>query len=156
MYVPRDFSNAHSQKVPCPLHYLDRLTQRGRVRGAPQWTRHRQHPSLRQVCRCRLLSCWDLASSVRSTGTLDGLVAAALATRRHANVKVLANEWLYRIPDVLALNVDPEFGHCVDALVVVNVPSAPESTLRRFLGAEGLSRYLAVRTTGFGLTANVE
>ena len=60
-------------------------------------------------------------------------------------IPVLLERYLELGGQVLALNVDAKFGNCVDALIVVDVPSAPASMLRRFLGAEGLANYLAAR-----------
>jgi hypothetical protein len=54
---------------------------------------------------------------------------------------------------VLALNVDPKLGDCVDALIVVHVPRAPQSTLRRFMGAQGLTEYMCAREQYQQLTA---
>lgn len=75
--------------------------------------------------------------SVRQLGRL---VADVDVNQR--GIPVLLERYLELGGRVLALNVDPDFGHCVDALVVVDVPSAPESMLKRFLGPAGLSSYL--------------
>lgn len=82
----------------------------------------------------------QLLQSGLSVRQLGRLVADVDANQR--GVPVLLERYLELGGRVLALNVDPDFGHCVDALVVVDVPSAPESMLKRFLGAEGLSCYL--------------
>ena len=33
-------------------------------------------------------------------GALDGLIAGALALRKRSDVRVLANEWLHRVPEI--------------------------------------------------------
>jgi hypothetical protein len=45
---------------------------------------------------------------------------------------------------VLGLSVDPTFGHCVDALVVVDLDRTPVKLLRRFTGG---SAYSAARAS---------
>jgi len=60
-------------------------------------------------------------------------------------IPVLLERYLELGGRVLGLNVDPKFGNCVDALIVVHVPSAPEAMLRRFLGPQGLAHYIAAR-----------
>ncbi len=87
----------------------------------------------------------------RNLRQLTRLVADIDTERR--GIPVLLERYLELGGQVLALNVDPDFGHCVDALIVVDVPHAPETILRRFLGAAGLERYARARLTNVGLSA---
>jgi putative hemolysin len=49
---------------------------------------------------------------------------------------------------VLAFNVDPGFGNCLDALIMVDVPGIPHRILQRYMG-DGLAGYLQrYRDTG--------
>jgi putative hemolysin len=87
----------------------------------------------------------------RNLRRLGRLVSDLDGQRR--GIPVLLERYLELGGEVLALNVDPQFGHCLDALIVVDVPRAPESMLRRFLGAEGLNKYLSARSERVGLSA---
>jgi putative hemolysin len=52
-------------------------------------------------------------------------------------IPVLLERYLELGAKVAAFNVDPNFNHCVDALIAVDINAAPEAVLRRFLGNEG-------------------
>ncbi|MGC4066381.1 MAG: GNAT family N-acyltransferase [Polyangiaceae bacterium] len=52
-------------------------------------------------------------------------------------IPVLIERYLELGAKVAGFNVDPNFNHCVDALVAVDVDAAPEAVLRRFLGNAG-------------------
>ena len=93
----------------------------------------------------------QILSVGRNLRRLGRLVADLDAQKR--GVPVLLERYLELGGHVLALNVDPLFGHCLDALIMVDVPRAPESMLRRFLGAEGLHRYLSARSDRIGMSA---
>ncbi len=81
-----------------------------------------------------------------------GRLVADIDTHRRG-LPVLLERYLELGGQVLALNIDPQFGHCVDALIVVDVPRAPRVMLRRFLGADGLDKYLSASAERVGLSA---
>ena len=87
----------------------------------------------------------------RNLRRLGRLVADIDVQQR--GIPVLLERYLELGGQVLALNVDPQFGHCVDALIVVDVACAPEAMLRRFLGADGLNKYLHAQGVHVGLSA---
>jgi len=80
---------------------------------------------------------------------LGRLVADADA--KHQGIPVLLERYLELGGRVLSLNMDSAFGHCVDALVVVDVPRVPALMLKRFMGPDGLRSYLATRVHGLDL-----
>jgi len=80
---------------------------------------------------------------------LGRLVADADA--KHQGIPVLLERYLELGGRVLSLNVDSAFGHCVDDLVVVDVPRVPDLMLKRFMGPDGLRSYLAARAKGLDL-----
>jgi putative hemolysin len=75
---------------------------------------------------------------------LRRLIADADAT--HQGIPVLLERYLELGGRVLSLSVDRDFGHCLDALVAVDVPRVPEAMLKRFLGVEGMCRYFEARS----------
>jgi putative hemolysin len=60
-----------------------------------------------------------------------------------SRVPVLLERYLDLGARVLSLSVDPAFGDCIDALVLVELERAPEAILRRFMGAEGHAAFAA-------------
>jgi hypothetical protein len=58
-------------------------------------------------------------------------------------VPVLLRQYLKLQARAVGFSVDPAFGHVVDALMVVDLPQAPSSMLRRYMGAEAAQAYLA-------------
>ncbi len=72
---------------------------------------------------------------------LDDAVAALDAEGK--GVPVLLRQYLKLQARAVGFSVDPAFGHVVDALMVVDLPQAPASMLRRYMGAEAAQAYLA-------------
>jgi putative hemolysin len=56
---------------------------------------------------------------------------------------VLLRQYLKLNARALAFSVDPAFGHVVDALMTVDLPSVDRRVLRRYLGHDGAAQYLA-------------
>ena len=83
------------------------------------------------------------ASSCKSVRSLSRLVGELDGTGQ--GVPVLLERYLELGARVLALNLDPSFSNCIDALVVVDLDNAPEALLKRFMGAPGFSAYQAAR-----------
>jgi hypothetical protein len=73
--------------------------------------------------------------------TLDDVVAALDADGK--GVPVLLRQYLKLQARAVGFSVDPAFGHVVDALMVVDLPRAPASMLRRYMGGEASQAYLA-------------
>jgi putative hemolysin len=55
---------------------------------------------------------------------------------------VLLRQYLKLQARAVAFSVDPAFGHVVDALMVVDLPRAPEPMLRRYMGRDAAEAYL--------------
>jgi putative hemolysin len=83
----------------------------------------------------------DPAGLPRQLRALDDAVAALDAEGK--GVPVLLRQYLKLQARAVGFSVDPAFGHVVDALMVVDLPQAPGSMLRRYMGAEAAQAYLA-------------
>ena len=126
------------------ISYLEGMEIDHRVKNAVKPRR----PPRRRLAAFDRDQLMRTAMDVRKLGRLVADLDAA-----HRGVPVLLDRYLDLGGRVLAVNVDPAFGNCVDALVIVNVPRAPESTLRRFMGAEGLKNYIMAQSAAIKLTA---
>lgn len=73
--------------------------------------------------------------------TLDDEVTALDAEGK--GVPVRLRQYLKLQARAVGFSVDPACGHVVDALMVVDLPQAPVSMLRRYLGAEAAQAHLA-------------
>jgi putative hemolysin len=83
----------------------------------------------------------DPAGLSRQLRALDDAVAALDVEGK--GVPVLLRQYLKLQARAVGFSVDPAFGHVVDALMVVDLPQAPVSMLRRYMGAEAAQAYLA-------------
>ena len=72
---------------------------------------------------------------------LNAAVAALDADGK--GIPVLLRQYLKLQARVLGFNIDPSFGHALDALVVVDLTQAPEAILSRYMGREQAREYLA-------------
>jgi hypothetical protein len=57
-------------------------------------------------------------------------------------VPILLKQYLKMGGKVLGFNVDPQFGDCVDALLMVDLPTTPPRVLARYMGKSGADGYL--------------
>jgi len=44
---------------------------------------------------------------------------------------------------LLAINVDPDFSDVIDGLLMADLTKAPRRVLEKYMGREGMQRYLA-------------
>ncbi|MBN1610310.1 MAG: lysophospholipid acyltransferase family protein [Polyangiaceae bacterium] len=79
-------------------------------------------------------SCRDIRQLSQALSELDSSGLRA---------PILLERYLELGARVLALSVDPNFGNCIDAFVLVELDVTPRNILRRFMGDEGLARYCA-------------
>jgi putative hemolysin len=61
----------------------------------------------------------------------------------HKGVPVLLRQYLKLGGKLLGFNVDAQFGHAIDGLIMVDLPSTELKTLQRYMGKEAAVRYLA-------------
>ena len=61
-------------------------------------------------------------------------------------VPVLLRQYLRLNATLLEFNIDPEFGNCLDALIICDLHHAPSMVLKRYMGAAGLARFLDAQT----------
>lgn len=73
-------------------------------------------------------------------GDLGDLVAELEQGR---GIPVLLRQYLKLGGRIASFNVDPEFGNCLDGLIVVDLTRTEERVLGRFMGAEQARRYLS-------------
>jgi putative hemolysin len=84
------------------------------------------------------------ASLVRAVPDIDALDAHVRALDREGKgVPVLLRQYLRLGARVIAFNIDRDFNDALDALVVVDLPRAPVSVLRRYMGCDAARAYLA-------------
>lgn len=58
-------------------------------------------------------------------------------------IPVLLRQYVKMGGKILAFNVDPAFNYCVDGLISVNIPRVDSRVLRRYMGPEGYTAYMA-------------
>lgn len=61
----------------------------------------------------------------------------------HKGVPVLLRQYLKLGGKLLGFNVDAQFGHAIDGLIMVDLPSTDLKTLQRYMGKESAAGYLA-------------
>jgi hypothetical protein len=61
---------------------------------------------------------------------------------------VLLRQYLRLGGRVLAFNVDPQFSHVLDGLIVVDLLKTERALLERYLGREGAAEFLAFHHAG--------
>ncbi len=88
------------------------------------------------------LSRLDLSvpdSAFRDPSDLGDLVAEVESGR---GIPVLLRQYLKLGGRIAAFNLDPDFGNCLDGLITVDLRSADQRVLARFMGSEGARRFL--------------
>jgi putative hemolysin len=73
----------------------------------------------------------------------DGEMGGAQAEDVPPPMPVLLRQYLKLQARVLGFNIDPAFGHALDALVVVDLTQVPTSVLGRYMGRDAAREYLA-------------
>lgn len=61
-------------------------------------------------------------------------------------VPVLLRQYLKLNATLLEFNVDPQFGNCLDALLMVDLRTAPDAMMKRYMGKEAYSRFMQEAT----------
>lgn len=75
--------------------------------------------------------------------SFDGLCdMVALIEEEKRGVPVLLKQYLKLGGQVLGFNVDRDFGYCVDALLLVDLPATPGKVLNRYMGNVAAKEYL--------------
>lgn len=93
-----------------------------------------RHPPAETASGSCACDASDIATLNTAVSTLDA---------DGKGIPVLLRQYLKLRARVLGFNVDPSFGHVLDALVVVDVTQAPEALLGRYMGREQAREYLA-------------
>ncbi len=102
------------------------------VRARRPWRRMPSTPwNVRTLCR-----------SVTDMELFSELIAAI--ERRERTVPVLLRQYIKLGGKVLGFNVDPDFSHVLDVLIVVDLAQADASLLEKTMGREEARRFLAV------------
>jgi hypothetical protein len=84
------------------------------------------------------------ATHVPATPDLDALdLQVRTLDREGKGVPVLLRQYLRLGARVLAFNIDRSFNDALDVLVVVDLPRAPVTLLRRYMGRDAADAYLA-------------
>ncbi|HEY7115366.1 MAG TPA: GNAT family N-acyltransferase [Tepidisphaeraceae bacterium] len=83
----------------------------------------------------------DAGALARDEDDLSDLVADLEVDQK--GVPVLIRQYLKLGARFLSFNVDRAFGDCVDGLILVDLPRADRRVTERYLGKQGLPKYLA-------------
>lgn len=81
------------------------------------------------------------AGLLRNVDDLSVLVSEIEADGK--GVPVLLRHYLRLNATLLGFNRDPEFGNCIDGLIMVDLRTSDPKLLKRFMGDEGFRRYCA-------------
>ncbi|MGE4506870.1 MAG: lysophospholipid acyltransferase family protein [Desulfovibrionaceae bacterium] len=57
-------------------------------------------------------------------------------------IPVLFRQYMKLGGRILAFNIDPDFGDCMDGLILVDIPNTPRKMMDRFMGPEAAEEYL--------------
>jgi putative hemolysin len=101
-----------------------------------QWVTPRRKP----VRRHKLWRSSDLAT-LGDLDQLSALVASVEADRK--GVPVLLRQYLKFGARILGFNIDPEFNHAIDVLIMVDLTRCERHLLDRYMGKEAAADYLA-------------
>jgi putative hemolysin len=92
-----------------------------------------------------------LANCLRDESDLSTLVAAIQPD--NSGLPILLKHYLRLNAKAVACNIDNSFGNCLDALIVVDLLSAEEKMLVRYLGEEGAATFRAYHAALEGKSA---
>jgi len=87
------------------------------------------------------------ASSVGEVDDLAELIAAGDDPRRRG-APVLLRQYLKLGGRVVGFNIDPDFGHSIDCLTVVDLSRTPDEVLGKYMSPEALARFRAATRPG--------
>jgi hypothetical protein len=77
---------------------------------------------------------------VQGLDTLSDLLPESDAKRQ---VPVLLRQYLKLGGEVVGFNVDPDFGHCLDCLTIVDLRRTPDSVLSKYMEEQTLRQFRA-------------
>jgi hypothetical protein len=58
-------------------------------------------------------------------------------------VPVLLRHYLKMNGRIVSFNVDPDFGHCLDGLIIVDLTNTDPKLLKAYMGSDGAANFLA-------------
>lgn len=59
------------------------------------------------------------------------------------SIPVLLKQYLKLGGKIIGFNMDPDFGNCMDGLILVDLLKSDPKVLSRFMGTRGVERFLA-------------
>jgi putative hemolysin len=77
---------------------------------------------------------------LEDTGEVSALISEIETDQK--GLPILLRHYLKMNARVLAFNVDPSFGNCLDSLIVTDLRQSDQKLLRGYLGQEGLQHFL--------------
>jgi len=83
----------------------------------------------------------EALAGVRGIDDVSALISEIEQDQK--GVPVLLRHYLKLNGTLLSFNVDPDFGHCMDGLIVVDMTRGDQRLLKNYLTPEGLKRFLA-------------
>jgi len=115
-------------------HWSD-LAKRVHPRRPPRRPRWRERAEMEAFGR-----------TIRSVDHLGSLVAELESDGK--GVPVLLRQYLKLGAEILGFNVDPDFSDALDGLVLVDLTTTDPRILRKYMGADGLARFLGFHGLG--------
>lgn len=81
----------------------------------------------------------ELLDSVRDIDDINAIVSEIEADRK--GVPTLLRHYLKLSGEILSFNIDPDFGHCLDGLIVVDLTKTEPKLLKPFFGHDGITSF---------------
>lgn len=109
----------------------------------------------RNPLRHRPLKGWDPMTTSRVVCDIDevsSLVGEIEANQR--GIPVLLRQYLKLGGKLLGFNVDPDFGECLDGLLLVDLTQTERKILDRYMGKEVADEFLAYHAAGSDVSAS--
>ncbi len=82
-----------------------------------------------------------LLSALTDIDDISSIVSGIEADKKP--VPVLLKHYLKLNGQLISFNIDPDFGECLDGLIVVDVPNVDAKILKNYMGADAAKNYLA-------------
>lgn len=129
--INNDYNSASRQLIAAFLAANNAAT------GLAEGVKPRNPLAIRPPRSMDLKAC---STVVRDTDEISDLVAEIESDQK--GVPILLKQYMKLGAKILGFNVDPDFGQCLDGLVLVDLTTADPRIIERFAGAEG-ARVLA-------------
>lgn len=104
----------------------------------------------RRPPKVRRLGRIDFSLPESAFSELDDVADLVRDVESGRSIPVLLRQYLKLGGKILGFNVDPDFGNCLDGLILVDLLRSDPKVLGRFMGADGVTRFLAANAATDG------